>query len=96
MILMTNAIMVDNNAFTAVLLQDGSWIHVDREVMQDYLSADAADYLSNWHGDQYWDGDDIMTAAGELGEVIAYYRDGKLIITDYDAFDRRKEFFLGE
>lgn len=93
---MINAVYITNNAFDAVLLQDGTYIEVDKEVFSDYISPTVIEWLSNWHGTESWEdiNKNIEMAAEELGEILAYYQDDKLVISDQDQFNQRKDFFL--
>ncbi|MVP02086.1 hypothetical protein [Paenibacillus lutrae] len=95
---MKDAFYVSNNGYDAILLRYGFWLQVSKDVFRDYIDTDAGKYFSGWHGTDSWEelNKEIALAAEKMGEVLAYYQDGELIVTDPDRFERRKEFFLGE
>ena len=91
-----NAIYITNGAYDAVVVQDGTALLVDREVMDHFLAAESnGDDFSDWHGTIDWPAGttDIWEAAEALGDVIAYYANGKLHVYDGQVWRQRKEFW---
>ena len=90
------AIYITNNGFDAVVVQDGTALMVDREVMEHFLSAQAnGDDFADWHGMLDWPegAEDIWEAAEKMGDIVACYEDGQLHIYDEQAWQKRKEFW---
>jgi hypothetical protein len=88
------AIYVTTNAYDAVMLADGSWMHVDPQVMADFIAAQTnGDDFTNWSGDNRWDDfAETLEAAVDQGEMLAYYENGKLVVLDTKYFNERIEF----
>ncbi|MDT2293275.1 hypothetical protein [Paenibacillus larvae] len=94
---MKNAIYASNNAYDAILLNNGTFIQVTAEVFADYINTEAIN-LDEWNGGELWDdwAADLETAAQGTGEILAYYEGNQLIIVDEAGFEERKKFTLGE
>ena len=99
---MYKAIYVSTGAYDAVLLENGTYLIVDRETWTHFLEAEKnGDDFSHWNGfslDEYevsYDDDDwLWVAAEEMGDIVAYYDEfGKLEIYDPCLFDEREEFW---
>lgn len=94
---MKNGLFVTNNAFDAVVLANGTYLEVNKQVMKDYLDTANID-IGDWVGGagNDWVGEDVETAAKELGTVIAYYEDDKLVVVDEELMAERKDFHLDD
>lgn len=88
------AVFVHSNAYDHVLVANGHDLVVDSEIMKDFLDSEAD--FGNWGSSEYWNEEvDIMQAAKEYGEVIAYISD-RLVILDEKLFAERKEYYSAE
>lgn len=90
------AIYITNGGFDAVVVQDGTALMVDHEVMKHFLAAQQnGDDFSEWHGTMDWPAgvDDIWEAAERMGNIVAYYEDGQLYVRDEQVWQKRKEFW---
>ena len=99
---MCKAIYVSTGAYDAVLLENGTYLIVDRDTWTHFFEAEKnGDDFSHWNGfslDEYegsYDDEDwLWVAAEEMGDVVAYYDEsGKLEIYDLQLFDERKDFW---
>lgn len=92
---MKNGILVTNNAYDAIVLANGTYINVTSEVFKDFLDSKNID-LDNWNGESIWgeiENESLEEAARNIGEIIAYYEDRQLIVTDEEGMENRKEFY---
>jgi len=90
------SIYITNGGFDAVVVQDGTALMVDQEVMRHFIAAQTnGDDFADWHGTMDWpeDAEDIWEAAERMGDIVAYYDAGQMYIRDERVWQERKEFW---
>lgn len=90
------AIYITNGGFDAVLVPDKTVLMVDQEVVRHFLAAQTnGDDFADWHGTMDWpEGtEDIWEAAEEMGDIVAYYEDGRLHVQNAELWEERKTFW---
>jgi len=98
MIDMKQAIYLSTNGNDIVLVADGSFLTVDKDVMKDFFSAEPV--FSNWHGTDSWASfagtmdEAAEVLASEGAEVLAYAEGDAITFVDEEAMKERREFYL--
>lgn len=87
------AVYVHTNGGDWVLVEHGAMLGVDPQVMADFQAAAQESDWASWSGPDLWEGLDIMTAAEQIGRVIAHYEGPALVVDDEDRWAERIEFF---
>lgn len=92
---MINAVFTHNNAHDSILVANNSnpaFIQCTPKTIQEFIRGDSFD---NWDSPNFWDeyNSDILLAADNYGETVAYWQDGTLVILNEKHWDERLEFY---
>ncbi len=92
------AVFTTNNGYDSIYVPDGTFLSVDPETLKDFIEAENDPFhdFYDWHGKERWDDkfDTLEEAVRNSGDiVVALYRNNKLIITDKDEWEIRKDFY---
>lgn len=99
---MKQAIYLHTNAYDLILVPDGTFLTVDRDVLADFgeeeLMIDGSNF-ENWHGVDYWnDFAKTMEEAASIlceegAEMLAYYENDVIVYVDREKMKLRCEFY---